>query len=63
MIFIIIFFIFSYTTLRRIYEVNNNDSETIANIIKPEFPDTKSEDLIIAIEQYKKTNIWPETTK
>ncbi len=43
--------------------VHNNDSETIAKIIKPEFPDTKLEDLTIAIEQYKKTDTWPTTTK
>ena len=42
--------------------VHNNDSETIAKIIHPEFPDTKLEDLIIAIEQYKKTDTWPKTT-
>lgn len=42
--------------------VNNNDSKTIAEIIKPEFPDTKEEDLINTIEQYKKTNTWPSTT-
>ena len=42
--------------------VNNNDSETIAKIIQPEFPDTKLEDLIVAIEQYKKTDTWPKTT-
>ena len=42
--------------------VHNNDSETIAKVIEPEFPDTKLEDLIIAIEQYKKTDTWPTTT-
>lgn len=42
--------------------VNNNDAETIAEIIQPEFPDTKIEDLIIAINQYKKTDTWPTTT-
>lgn len=42
--------------------VHNNDSETIAKIIQPEFPDTKLEDLIVAIEQYKKTDTWPNTT-
>ena len=42
--------------------VHNNDSETIAKIILPEFPDTKLEDLIITIEQYKKTDTWPKTT-
>ena len=42
--------------------VHNNDSKTIAKIIEPEFPDTKLEDLIIAIEQYKKTDTWPNTT-
>ena len=28
----------------------------------PKFPDTKLDDLIIAIEQYKKTDTWPTTT-
>ena len=42
--------------------VHNNDANTIAKIIKPEFPDTKEEDLINTIEQYKKTNTWPSTT-
>ena len=42
--------------------VHNNDSRTIANIIQPEFPDTKLEDLITAVEQYKKTDTWPATT-
>ena len=42
--------------------VHNNDSETIANIIQVEFPDTKIEDLIKAIEQYKSVNTWPKST-
>ena len=42
--------------------VHNNTSETIAKIIAPEFPDTKLEDLIITIDQYKKTDTWPKTT-
>ena len=42
--------------------VHNNDAKTIAEIIQPEFPDTKLEDLIIAIEQYKKNDTWPQTT-
>ena len=42
--------------------VHENDSKTIANIIQPEFPDTKIDDLVIAIEQYKKTDTWPKTT-
>ena len=42
--------------------VHKNDSKTIAEIIQPEFPDTRLEDLIIAIEQYKKTDTWPQTT-
>ena len=42
--------------------VHNNDSKTIAEIIQPEFPDTKIEDLIAAIDQYKKTDTWPTTT-
>ena len=42
--------------------VLNNDSKTIAKIIQSEFPDTKLEDLIKTIDQYKKVNTWPETT-
>ena len=42
--------------------VNNNSSNAIAKIIESEFPDTKYEDLVIAIEQYKKTDTWPKTT-
>jgi len=42
--------------------IHNNDSKTIAKIIEPEFPDSKIEDLIIAIEQYKKNDTWPKTT-
>ena len=42
--------------------VNKNNSETIAKIIQIEFPDTKIEDLINTIEQYKKVNTWPTTT-
>ena len=43
--------------------VHNNDSKTIAEIIKPEFPDTKIEDLIKTIDQYKKVDTWPKTTE
>lgn len=42
--------------------VHNNDSETIAKIIQSEFPDTKLDDLITAIDRYKKTDTWPSTT-
>ena len=42
--------------------VHNNDSKTIAEIIQSEFPDTKLEDLIVTINQYKKTDTWPITT-
>ena len=42
--------------------VHNNDSQTIAKIILPEFPDTKLEDLTNTIEQYKKVDTWPKTT-
>lgn len=42
--------------------VHNNSSETVANIISKEFPDTKIEDLIVTINQYKKTDTWPTTT-
>ena len=43
--------------------VHNSDSKTIAEIILKEFPDTSLEDLIITIDQYKKTDTWPKTTK
>lgn len=43
--------------------VHNNDSKTIAEIILKEFPDTSLEDLIITIDQYKKTDTWPKTTE
>ena len=42
--------------------VHNNDSKTIAEVIKEEFPDTKIDDIVIAIDQYKKTDTWPTTT-
>lgn len=42
--------------------VHNNSNEKIANIIAKEFPDSKIEDIILTIEQYKKTNTWPKTT-
>lgn len=42
--------------------VNSHTSSEIADIIKVEFPDTKIEDLISAIDQYKKTDTWPTTT-
>lgn len=42
--------------------VHNNNSETIANIIAKEFPDTKLEDLITVIDRYKKADTWPTTT-
>lgn len=43
--------------------VNSNDSETIAKIILPEFPDSSIEDLTIAIDQYKSVDTWPNTTE
>ena len=42
--------------------VHKNNSETIANIISKEFPDTKLEDLITVIDRYKKADTWPTTT-
>lgn len=42
--------------------VHQNNSETIANIIAKEFPDTKLEDLITVIDRYKKADTWPTTT-
>ena len=43
--------------------VHNNDSKTIAEIILEEFPDTSLQDLVITIDQYKKTDTWPKTTE
>lgn len=42
--------------------VKDNDSETIANVIIEEFPDTSINDLIKIIERYKKADSWLETT-
>lgn len=42
--------------------VHENNSETIANIIAKEFPDTSLEDLITVINRYKKADTWPTTT-
>lgn len=42
--------------------VNNNNSETIANIILNHFPDTSLNDLIKIIDRYKKQDTWPKTT-
>ena len=42
--------------------VHNNDAKTIAKIIQIEFPDTKLDDLINTINQYKKVDTWPKTT-
>ena len=42
--------------------VNSNDSETIAKIIQPEFPDTSLEELTNTINQYKSVDTWPTTT-
>ena len=43
--------------------IHKNNSETIANIIVKEFPDTSIEDLVVTIDQYKKTDTWPKTTE
>ena len=42
--------------------VHQNDAETIAKVIQIEFPDTKEEDLVNAINQYKTVDTWPTTT-
>jgi len=42
--------------------VHNNDSETIAKSILDFFPDTALNDLIDAVERYKKQDTWPKTT-
>lgn len=41
--------------------VNTHSAEEIAEIIKTEFPDTKMEDLIIMIDNYKKYDSWLTT--
>lgn len=46
--------------------VSTHTSKEIANIIKPQFPDTKEEDLINMIDNYKKADSWflnPTITK
>lgn len=42
--------------------VHNSDSETIAKSILEFFPDTALNDLVDAIERYKKQDTWPKTT-
>lgn len=39
----------------------NNKSENTANIIKPQFSDTKIEDLKIMIDRYKEADVWLTT--
>ena len=38
--------------------VNENDSETIANVIIDEFPDTSINDMVTIIDRYKKNDSW-----
>lgn len=40
--------------------VKNNDSQTIANIILPEFPDSSLNDIATIIDNYKKYDSWLE---
>lgn len=42
--------------------VKENDSETIAKIIKDEFPDTSIEDLTKVVLRYKEADSWWDTT-
>lgn len=42
--------------------VNNNDSETIAEVILSFFPDTSLNDLTKVVERYKSQETWPTTT-
>ena len=42
--------------------VRNNDSKTIAEIIKDEFPDMSIDDLAKSIERYKKQDVWNKNT-
>jgi len=40
----------------------NNDSKTIAEVIKNQFPDNNIEELEIMIDRYKKADAWWENT-
>ncbi len=42
--------------------VKENDSETIANVIKSEFPDTSLKDLEMAVNRYKEADSWWDNT-
>jgi len=42
--------------------IKNNDSETIAKIILPQFPDSSLNDIKINIDNYKKYDSWLENT-
>ena len=42
--------------------VKENDSETIANVIIDQFPDTSINDLISIVDRYKKADSWLSTT-
>lgn len=41
--------------------VKNNDSETIANVIIDQFPDTSINDLISIVDRYKEYDSWLST--
>ena len=43
--------------------VNNNDNKTVAEAIKPFFPDTSIEDLENVVKRYKEIEVWPTTTE
>ena len=42
--------------------VHENDSEEIAKIILPFFPDTSLNDLIVVLDRYKENDTWPKET-
>lgn len=42
--------------------VHNNDSSSIANIIKDEFPDISIEEIALLVDRYKKIDSWYDTT-
>lgn len=42
--------------------VKENDSKTIANVIKDEFPDLSVEDLESVVERYKNADSWWDNT-
>ena len=53
---------FSNAIQRGLDFVHTNDSQTIAEIIAPSFPDTAINDLILFIDRYKEADVWSAST-